>query len=86
VTLNDIIIVVTAFVTLIIGALAKKFVWKKSKYIPYQNLIIGLLVGIIAYFTGTIDNLVSALITGCASTLAAGGLYDAGKVGKKDGK
>ena len=57
-TLNDIIIVVTAFVTLIIGALAKKFVWKQSKYIPYQNLIIGLLVGIIAYFTGTIDNLV----------------------------
>ena len=85
-TLQDIIIVVTAFVTLIIGALAKKFLWKESKYIPYQNLAIGILVGIIAYYTGVIPNLVSALITGCSSTLAAGGLYDAGKVGKKDGK
>ena len=84
-TLNDIIIVVTAFVTLIIGALAKKFLWKEAKYIPYQNLVIGLLVGVIAYFTGTIETLPSAIITGCASTLAAGGLYDAGKVGKKDG-
>lgn len=85
-TLQDIVIVVTAFVTLIVGALAKKFLWKEGTYIPYQNLAIGLLVGIIAYFTGVIANLPSAIITGCASTLAAGGLYDAGKVGKKDGK
>lgn len=85
-TLNDIIIVVTTFVTLILGSLAKKFVWKESKYIPYQNLIIGILVGIIAYLTGTIDNLASSLITGCASTFAAGGIYDTRKVGKKDGE
>ena len=85
-TLNDIIVVVTAFVTLILGALSKRFLWKESEIIPYQNLLIGVIVGAVAYLTGTISNPASALITGCASSLAAGGLYDAGKVGKKDGK
>lgn len=85
-TLNDIIVVVTAFVTLIIGELAKKFIWKKADYIPYQNLIIGILVGSISFISGLIDSFPTAIIIGCSSTLAAGGLYDTGKAVKKNEK
>ena len=36
-TMEEIIIVVTALVTLIFGELAKRFKWVKKKYIPYRS-------------------------------------------------
>lgn len=83
-TMNDIVIVVSAFITLVMGAMAKKFNWVTKNYIPYQNLIIGIIVGIIAYCTELVENPISAIITGCASTLMAGGIYDVTKVGDND--
>lgn len=82
-TMNEVIIVVTTFVTYVFGILAKKFKWVKSKYIPIQNLIIGLLAGLLVYFSGLSDNVLSSIIICMASALTAGGTYDLLKVGEK---
>lgn len=82
-TMNEVILVTTAFVTYVFGVLAKKFKWVKSKYIPIQNLIIGLIAGILVYLTGLVDNLASGIIICAASALTAGGTYDLMRVGEK---
>lgn len=85
-TMNEVIIVVTTFVTYVFGILAKKFKWVKSKYIPIQNLVIGLLAGLLVYFSGLSENLLSSIIICMASALTAGGAYDITKVGEKSDK
>ncbi len=75
-TMEEIIIVVTALVTLIFGELAKRFKWIKKKYIPYQNLVIGVLAGLLVYFTGLCESPVQSIITCLCSALCAGGTYD----------
>lgn len=82
-TMNEVIIVVTTFVTYVFGILAKKFKWVKSKYIPIQNLFIGVIAGILTYFTGLTENLASGIIICTASALTAGGTYDLLKAGEK---
>ena len=42
-TINEIVMVVTAFVTLIFGELSKRFGWVEKRYIPYQNIVIGII-------------------------------------------
>lgn len=85
-TLNEVIIVVTAFITYVFGLLAKKFGWMESKYIPIQNLLIGLVAGLLVYFGGLSDNIISSVIICSASALTAGGTYDLIKVGEKSDK
>jgi hypothetical protein len=75
-TINDVLLVVTAFVTYVFGILAKKFKWVKSKYIPIQNLIIGIVAGILVHVAGVEDNLASAIIMCAAAAFTAGGVYD----------
>ena len=78
-TINDVLLVVTAFVTYVFGLLAKKFKWVKSKYIPAQNLIIGIVAGTLVYIAGVEENLASAIIICSAAAFAAGGVYDFSK-------
>ena len=70
---------ITIIVTLIFGELAKKFNWVESKYIPVQNLIIGVASGIGCYYFGVFDNLVLSIGTCLVSAWGAGGLYDTAK-------
>lgn len=74
-TLEQIIIVVTPVITFIFGLLAKKFNWMESKYIPVQNLIIGLIVSVLYYFMIDSSDVVNAVII-AFSGLIAGGTYD----------
>jgi hypothetical protein len=83
-TINEIIIVVTAFVTYVFGILAKRFNWIESQYIPVQNLAIGFFSGLLVYMSGLNDNPISSVIICCAAALTAGGAYDLGKAGKDD--
>ena len=42
---------VITFVTLILGQITKKLGFVDKKYIPYQSCVIGLMSGVICYFT-----------------------------------
>lgn len=83
-TMNEIVIVVTAFITYVFGILSKKFDWVESTYIPVQNLLIGFIAGLLVYVSGINSNPISSIIVCCASALTAGGAYDLGKAGKND--
>lgn len=83
-TINEVIIVVTAFVTFVFGIITKKFGLVQSKYIPLQNLIIGIIAGVLVYFSGLNDSIISSIIICAASALTAGGAYDMKKVGEKE--
>ena len=68
---NEILTIVTFFVTLILGYITKKYPKISNKIIPIQNLAIGLIVAIIEFII-TKDFKVSIAVSG----LLAGGTYD----------
>lgn len=73
---------VIAFVTFFIGSLSKKFNILDKKYIPYQNILIGIISGFIVYITGLSSGILNSIITCTISSLGAGGFYDTLKVDK----
>lgn len=64
-----------AIVTAIIGVFTKDTLID-SKYIPIQNLVIGILSGILAIATGIYDNTINAMLIGIAISFGVGGAYD----------
>ena len=80
-TIGEIIMLVTALATLIFGELSKRFGWVKSKYIPYQNLFIGIISGLLVYFLKINEDLSVSIISCLFSSMCAGGAYDFMKVG-----
>lgn len=76
-TVESIIGLVTTIMTLIFGYISKKFRIVNKKYIPIQNICIGVFSGILCYFAGLSDNLLVIILTCLISSLGAGGLYDA---------
>ena len=62
---------VIAFVTLILGQITKKLGFVDKKYIPYQSCVIGLISGVICYFTGLVDGIGVSIITFLISSLSA---------------
>ena len=71
--------IIIAVATAIFGTLAKKFNWATQDYIPYQNIAIGIIAGILVFATGLNTNILYALILCIFSATAAGGIYDATK-------
>lgn len=65
---------VTMIVTLILGEISKKHANIKSKMIPLQNLLIGLIVCLIEYAITKDFNAAVAI-----SGIASGGIYDIAK-------
>lgn len=64
-----------AIITAIIGIFTKDTIID-SKYIPIQNLVIGILSGILAIATGIYDNTINAMLIGIAISFGVGGAYD----------
>lgn len=64
-----------AIITAIIGVFTKDTLID-SKYIPIQNLIIGILSGLLAIVTGIYDNTINAMLIGIAISFGVGGAYD----------
>ncbi len=64
-----------AIITAIIGVFTKDTLID-SKYIPIQNLVIGILSGILAIVTGIYDNTINAMLIGIAISFGVGGAYD----------
>ncbi len=70
-TTADIIMIVTFFVTMILGYFSKKSSFIKNELIPLQNLIIGVVVAIVEWII-TKDLNTAILVSG----VMAGGVYD----------
>ena len=47
-----------------------------NKYIPIQNVVIGLISAIICYFTGIEPNLLQAIVLCLVACMGAGGIAD----------
>lgn len=67
---------IIAFVTLILGQITKKLGWIDKKFIPYQNLVIGLISGVICWLVELEPNIMVAILSCLIASYGAGGLYD----------
>lgn len=81
-TLELIFAVVTAVVTGLLGAIMKNRV-VPSKYIPIQNILIGILSGLIAVYFKLFNDIPTAIIMSLAIALGVGGGYDALQISRK---
>lgn len=70
-------VIIIAIIAYIFGAITKIFVDSiPNKYIPIQNVIIGIISAIICYFTGIEPNLLQAIVLCLVATMGAGGIAD----------
>ena len=70
-------VIIIAIIAYVFGAITKIFVDNiPNKYIPIQNVIIGIISAIICYFTGIEPNLLQAIVLCIVATMGAGGIAD----------
>ena len=70
-------VVVIAIIAYIFGAITKVWIDEiPNKYIPIQNVIIGVISAIICYFTGIEPNLLQAIVLCLVACMGAGGIAD----------
>lgn len=71
---------VISLVTLIVGFISKKLKIVNKKYIPLQNVVIGIISGFIVYFADIETNIFRSIVLCLIGALSAGGAYDALKI------
>ena len=81
-TFELIFAVVTAVITGLLGAIMKDKVIP-SKYIPLQNIVIGLIAAVVAVHFKLFNDIPTAIIVSLALSLGVGGAYDAKQIPKK---
>ena len=70
-------VVVIAIIAYIFGAITKVWIDEiPNKYIPIQNVIIGIISAVICYFTGIEPNLLQAIVLCLVACMGAGGIAD----------
>ena len=70
-------VVVIAIIAYIFGAITKVWIDEiPNKYIPVQNVIIGVISAVICYFTGIEPNLLQAIVLCLVACMGAGGVAD----------
>lgn len=70
-------VIIIAIIAYICGAITKIFVDKiPNKYIPVQNVVIGIISALICYFTGIEANLLQSIVLCLVATMGAGGIAD----------
>ena len=80
-------VLIVAIITYILGSITKVFVENiPNKYIPLQNVIIGLISGVVCYFTKVEPNLLQALVLCFVATMGAGGTADLINIKNKEEK
>ena len=84
ITMDMIVMIVTAVITAVFGMCAKKWNWDTANYIPFQNLAIGMLAGALVYLVGLNNNILQAIILCVFSAMTAGGTYDLVKTKKEE--
>lgn len=69
--------VILVLVAYIFGAITKTFIDEiPNKYIPIQNVLIGLISGLICFFCKIEPNLLNAIVLCLMATMGAGGIAD----------
>lgn len=81
-TVEFIFAVVTAVVTAILGTFTKNNV-VPSRFIPLQNLIIGIIAAVVSVYMGLFDNYAVAILVSLGMALGVGGAYDLSKTNTK---
>lgn len=77
-------IVVVSIVAYVLGALTKMFIDViPNKYIPIQNVLIGVISALICFFAKIETSLLQALVLCITATMGAGGIADLVKTIKK---
>lgn len=76
-------VVIITLVAYVLGSITKIFIDKiPNKYIPLQNVLIGLVSAFICYFTRVETNLLQAIVLCLVATMGAGGIADLVKIKK----
>lgn len=81
-TIEIIFGLVQAIVTAILGSFTKKGVVPK-KYIPLQNIAVGVVAGLLAIYFKLYDDAVVAIMVCLSISLGVGGAYDAAQIKNK---
>lgn len=69
--------VIIMLVAYVFGAITKIFIENiPNKFIPIQNVVIGILSGVVCYFLQIDDNLLNSIVVCIMSTMSAGGIAD----------
>lgn len=77
-------VVIITIVAYVLGSITKLFIDKiPNKYIPLQNVLVGLISAFICYFTKIETNLLQAIVLCIMSTMGAGGIADLVKINNK---
>ena len=77
-------VVIIAIVAYIFGAITKVFINEiPNKFIPLQNVLIGVFSALICYFYNIETNLLQAFVLCLLATMGAGGVADLIKLVKK---
>lgn len=70
-------VIIIGIIAYIFGAITKLFIEEiPNKFIPIQNVIVGVISAIICYFTGIEPNLLQAIVLCLVATMGAGGVAD----------
>ena len=70
-------LVIIGIVTYVFGAITKLFISKvPNKYIPIQNVLIGIFSALICYFCKIETSLLQAFVLCLSATMSAGGVAD----------
>ena len=79
-------LIIIAIISYVLGAI-NKLKWQKmpNKYIPIQNVIIGVISGLVCYIFKIEPNFLNSMILCLSYTMSAGGIADLMKLGKSDG-
>lgn len=78
-------IVIVAIVAYICGAITKCFIDEiPNKFIPIQNVIIGVVSALICYFCNIETNMLQAFVLCITASMGAGGIADLTKLAKKN--
>ena len=76
--------VIVMLVTYICGAITKIFIEEiPNRYIPIQNVIIGIISGVICFFIEIDDDIIESILICLMSALSAGGISDLVDTNKK---
>ena len=76
--------VIVMLVTYICGAITKIFIEEiPNRYIPIQNVIIGIISGVICFFIEIDDNIIESILICLMSALSASGISDLIDTNKK---
>lgn len=82
-TMELIFSAVTLVVTGLLGVITGK-TSIPNKYIPIQNLVIGIIAAVVATGFGLFENIPTAIVVALGMAFAAGGTYDLAKTKFKD--